>query len=154
VTLTYAEVGASLAPEHPAGYAHLDVRRRVGGADRFDALAEHVLAWGLQRGAGLRVPSEPVTLDADVVLRLGPVRIPVRVVRLVEEDGRRGFAYGTLAGHPERGEEAFLAERDADGTWVRVRAFSRPARWYSRLGGSATGLAQRVMTERYLRSAS
>jgi uncharacterized protein (UPF0548 family) len=150
--LTYAEVGATLAPGLPDGYAHLDVRRRVGPASRFDALGEHVLAWGLQRGAGLRVPSSAVVLDADVTLRLGPLRIPVRVVRVVDEPDRRGFAYGTLPGHPERGEEAFLAERDAEGTWLRIRAFSRPATWYARLGGPATALAQRVFTERYLRS--
>ncbi|HEV8560641.1 MAG TPA: DUF1990 family protein [Actinophytocola sp.] len=41
---------------------------------------------------------------------------PGRVVHVVEEEHRRGFAYGTLPGHPECGEEAFLLERHADGT--------------------------------------
>jgi uncharacterized protein (UPF0548 family) len=152
-TLTYAEVGATLldAPL-PTGYGHLDVRRRVGGADRFDALSAYVLAWGLHRGAGLRVPPVAVTEGLEATLRLGPVRISVRVVGVVDEPERCGFAYGTLPGHPESGEEAVLAERDADGTWVRVRAFSRPARLYSRLGGPATRLAQRIVTERYLRA--
>ncbi len=88
-----------------------------------------------------------------VELRLGPVRIPVRIVRVVDEPDRRGFVYGTLPGHPEVGEEAFLAERDAAGTWVHVRAFSRPGRWYARLGGPVTRLAQARMTERYVRAA-
>ncbi|QIG43135.1 DUF1990 family protein [Nocardioides anomalus] len=59
----------------------------------------------------------------------------------------------TLSGHPEVGEEAFLAERDADGTWVHVRAISRPGTWYARLGGPAGRFAQRLVTERYLRAA-
>ena len=39
-----------------------------------------------------------------------PRRIPARVVYVVDEPARRGFAYGTLHGHPESGEEAFLVE--------------------------------------------
>lgn len=150
--LTYPEVGATLAESLPAGYGHLDVRRRVGSGDDFDRLATAVLGWGLQRGAGLRVPDEPVALDTDVTLHLGPLPVPVRVVRVLDEPDRRGFVYGTLPGHPERGEEAFLAERDAEGTWVHVRAFSRPATLLARLGGPVTGVAQRLITERYLRA--
>lgn len=152
--LTYAEVGATLAAELPAGYHHLDERRRLGGREVFDAAADFVLGWGLQREAGLRVPtSAPVAEGLDVRLRLGPLAVPVRVVRVVDERDRRGFVYGTLPGHPETGEEAFLVERDADGTWLRVRAFSRPARWYSRLGGPVTSWMQRRYTERYLAAA-
>ena len=40
-----------------------------------------------------------------------------------------GFGYGTLPGHPERGEEAFVVGRDdADGVWFEVpRSAARPA---------------------------
>jgi uncharacterized protein (UPF0548 family) len=149
--LTYAEVGATLGAELPAGYHHLDERRRLGGPEVFGTVGDFVLGWGLQRDAGLRVPtSEPVSEGLDVRLRLGPITVPVRVVRVLAEPDRRGFVYGTLPGHPEAGEEAFLVERDAGGTWLRVRAFSRPARWYSRLGGPVTSWTQRRYTERYL----
>lgn len=151
--LTYAEVGATLAPALPAGYHHLDVRRRVGSAEVFDALGDFVLGWGIQRQAGLRVPSEGVAEGASVTLRLGPVPIPVRIVRVVDEPERRGFVYGTRRGHPECGEEAFLAERDADGTWMHVRAFSRQGTWWSRLGAPLSAVVQRRYTERYLRAA-
>jgi uncharacterized protein (UPF0548 family) len=149
--LTYPEVGASLAPALPVGYHHVDVRRRVGAS--LDELGDFILGWGLQRGAGLSVPSAPVTLGLETRLRLGPVPVPVRVVAVVAEPERRGFAYGTLPGHPEVGEEAFLAERDGEGTWVRVRAFSRPGTWYSRLGGPVARLVQARVTERYVRAA-
>ena len=42
---------------------------------------------------------------------------------------RFGFAYGTLPGHAESGEERFLIEwdQDEDGVWFDILAFSRPA---------------------------
>ncbi|WP_395640122.1 DUF1990 family protein [Pseudolysinimonas sp.] len=55
------------------------------------------------------------------------LRIPVRIVYLVDEPTRRGFAYGTLPGHPESGEEAFIVERrDDDSVWLTIRVLSRP----------------------------
>lgn len=48
---------------------------------------------------------------------------------------RFGFAYGTVAGHPETGEERFLVEhRLADDTvWYDLLAFSRPNHFLSLL---------------------
>lgn len=47
-----------------------------------------------------------------------------------------GFAYGTLPGHPERGEERFLIEwnRADDSVWYDLTAVSQPAHWLARLG--------------------
>ena len=79
--------------------------------------------------------------------------MPVRVVRVVDEPGRRGFAYGTLPGHPERGEESFVVQLADDGTvFFHLRAFSRPARWFTRLGDPVSRRAQTMIAERYLRS--
>lgn len=56
------------------------------------------------------------------------VRVPVRVVYVIDEPNRRGFGTGTLPGHPLDGEEAFIVERrDDDSVWLTIRAFSRPA---------------------------
>ena len=73
------------------------------------------------------------------------------MVYVVDEPDRAGFAYGTLPGHPESGEELFAVELRTDGSVVAtIYAFSRPARWYTRLGGPVARLAQRLMTRRYL----
>ena len=58
-----------------------------------------------------------------------------RVVSVVDEPNRFGFAYGTLPGHAECGEELFLVEKTEDGA-VRyiIKAFSRPRIWMARLG--------------------
>jgi hypothetical protein len=49
---------------------------------------------------------------------------------------RFGFAYGTLADHPERGEERFVVEWHEwdDSVWYDLCAVSRPAHWLARLG--------------------
>jgi hypothetical protein len=45
---------------------------------------------------------------------------------------RTRWAYGTLASHPECGEEVFVVERTRDGTvWLTVSAFSRGAKWHA-----------------------
>jgi uncharacterized protein (UPF0548 family) len=68
----------------------------------------------------------------------------------VDEPRRVGFAYGTLPGHPESGEEAFVIEHVQDDDVVlHITAFSRPATWYARLGGPAARAAQDLITRRY-----
>jgi uncharacterized protein (UPF0548 family) len=49
---------------------------------------------------------------------------------------RFGFAYGTLRGHPERGEERFLVERNEsdDSVWYDLLPVSQPAHWLARWG--------------------
>jgi len=57
-----------------------------------------------------------------------------RIVYVIDEPDRLGFAYGTLPGHVEKGEELFLVERGDDGVVrYRIRAFSRPRQFLVRL---------------------
>jgi uncharacterized protein (UPF0548 family) len=98
-----------------------------------------------------------VEVGAVAEQRLGPpvvgVLAPVRVVYVVEEPRRRGFAYGTLPGHPEIGEERFLVEHRNDGSVVAsVVAFSRPGRLLTRLGGPLSWAVQSAVVGRYLRA--
>jgi uncharacterized protein (UPF0548 family) len=160
--MTYPEVGATRdeGAALPAGYRHVRRRLRVG-RDRsaFDALVAGMRTWGIHRGAGLGVREEgPPALGRDFAsgLGVGPLRLwsPCRIVWLADEPDRYGYGFGTLPGHPERGEEAMLAELDADGdVWFTVRAFSRPVAWYARLGGPVANLAQDWVTDRYVAAA-
>lgn len=66
-------------------------------------------------------------------------------------NGRQtGFAYGTLPGHPERGEEAFVVERAGIAATFSIVAFSRPAALAARLGGPIARGVQRRVTRAYL----
>jgi uncharacterized protein (UPF0548 family) len=68
---------------------------------------------------------------------------------VVSEPGRCGFAYGTLPGHPESGEEAFLLEQHDDGTVTfAVTAFSRPATALARAAGPLGRAIQSHLTSR------
>lgn len=117
------------------------------------------MAWRLHERAGLMVLASTPVVRADAIvlltLALGPLRIaaPCRVVYVLDEDRTKGFGYGTLAGHPESGEEAFVVHRHEDDTVsITVTAFSRPARWYSMLGAPLTRRFQDRIVDSYLRA--
>jgi uncharacterized protein (UPF0548 family) len=155
--LTYTEVGATAAGELPPGYDHLHAERQIGtGQERFEKAADAVMHWGMQRGAGLRVraSSDVVVVSAVVLVKMGFLPAPCRVVYVVDEPDMRGFGYGTLPGHPESGEERFLVRRDPNtsAVFAEVSAFSRPATWWSKAGGPVVSVAQRVIAQRYLRA--
>ena len=155
--LTYPDVGATATSPLPAGYGHLEVSAQIGtGRDRFEQAADAVMHWGMQRGAGLKVQaSSDAVAESSVVVvtMLGVLRAPCRVVYVVDEPDVRGFAYGTLPGHPESGEERFVVRYDPDSSavYAEVSAFSRPGTWWSKLGRPVTAVAQRVIAKRYLR---
>ena len=103
-----------------------------------------VVSGGCGRGADYRLTA-----------RVGPVTVrePVRVVAVVDEPARCGFTYGTLAGHPVSGEEAFIVHRAPDGrVWFTLRSLTRPARGLWRVAFPALLVAQAGYRRRYLRA--
>lgn len=123
------------ASGYPPGYEHIRESRVIGhGTSAIETAADQLLRWELHRGSGLAVATTALRVvpDAEVLLGFGVgalrLAIPCRVVYLVEEPARRGFAYGTLTGHPESGEELFVVALGNDGqVTTEVTAFSRPA---------------------------
>jgi uncharacterized protein (UPF0548 family) len=154
---TYEAVGHTAVG--PVAGFHWLARSAVLQRRDFEGAAEDLFSWQLQARSGLRVyashtPVEPGSL---VVMRLGPgrlaLRIPCRVVYVVDEPDRRGFAYGTLPGHPVVGEERFALNRLGDGRLeLTISAFSRPASKLAKLGGPVGRLGQDAMLRRYLRA--
>lgn len=125
----------------------------------FDAAARDLFEWRVHSRSGLRVQASdtPLRQDTVVLMRLGPgalsLKIPCRVLDVVDEDRRRGFTYGTLPGHPEASEEQFLLEHLDDGRiLLTISAYSRPASTLAKFGGPLSRAAQSVMTQRYLQA--
>ncbi|MCY0904072.1 DUF1990 family protein [Arthrobacter sp. H14-L1] len=139
----------------------------------YERLAEGILSWEIQRGAGLAVRGPDRAVPGARVISgfgLGDLRLPVpcqvvwaqEPVATVDPDEQcgpargemAGFGYGTLPGHPASGEEAFIARFGEDGA-VRfdVLAFSKPAGLIFRLAAPVTTLSQRLITQRYLHAA-
>ncbi|WP_067472437.1 DUF1990 family protein [Nocardia amamiensis] len=155
---TYREVGATKGVL-PEGYHRFRLRRPIGrGRALFEHVGAEILAYRMQKGTGIFQYADTPTAEpgSAITVRLGagPVAItaPCRVVYVLDEPDRRGFAYGTLPGHPEAGEELFAVEYDSGDETVYglVIAFSRPAAWYTRLGGPAVRLIQRFVAGKYI----
>jgi uncharacterized protein (UPF0548 family) len=152
----YEPVGAT-AHEVPHGYesfsrSQLLVRRDYASA------AEDLMAWRVHEQAGLTVAASRMRVEEGtvVLLRLGlgalAVRAPCRVVYVLDEPRRKGFAYGTLPGHPEAGEELFLLEQSGDDQLTfTITAFSRHVSALAKIGGRLTRRVQQAVTSRYLR---
>lgn len=156
--LGYPGVGAT-GKSHahcPAGFRTLRVSSRVGRGDaEFAVAADAVMTWRLHRTAGVRFGTDAVRaapgVEVVVGLGVGALRThaPCRVVWTVEEERRTGWAYGTLPGHPVRGEEAFVVVHDEDGTvLLEVLAFSLPASWLTVAAGPLLPVFQRWYARR------
>ncbi|CAM5638569.1 hypothetical protein SAVIM338S_06213 [Streptomyces avidinii] len=161
-TFNYPERGATARRPLPAGYHLTHHRARIGsGLAAFAAAGDAVTTFRAHRASGMLVEAaasqgRPVRPGDRVVVGIGagPLRIdaPCEVIWTAYEPRRTGFAYGTLAGHPERGEESFVVDLDADGSvWFEVNAFSRPASWYTRLAGPVVPFLQQRYARRLAR---
>jgi len=157
---TYSEMGATRGTL-PAGARHLEQRRTLGhGRALFDRTATEILGFGIQRRTGILhyVSTPTAEPGTDITVRLGWRRLGIsassRVVYVLNEANRRGFAYGTLPGHPLSGEELFAVEYDSSTDTVQgvVTSFSRANTWFTALGGISVRWLQHAMARHYLRA--
>jgi uncharacterized protein (UPF0548 family) len=126
--VTYPHVGSTSPSASMGGGTTSASGRRVRthrlalgrGSAPFSAAIEGLRAWVEHAGIHARVvpvrPPIEVGTSLLVILGVGPVHlaVPDRIVAVIDEPNRFGFAYGTLPGHPERGEESFVIDRAAD----------------------------------------
>lgn len=141
---TYSAVGAT-ATVPPPGYVVDHTRIKLGdGEETFEAAKSALLCWQHFRlGWVEALPTETPIEAGEVVAVMGRVfglwwLNACRIVYVVDEVGsmvRFGFAYGTLPGHGESGEERFVIEWDRanDCVWYDILAFSRPNYFMTRL---------------------
>lgn len=152
---TYPEVGATRGDGPlPSGYHHLRRRMRVGaGEAAFHTAADAVLDWRMHEGMHVHPQADHARAEvgAKVWLHLGLaprliiLRAPCEVVWALDEPRRKGFAYGTLLWHPERGEEAFIVDwDDDDSVWLTIKAFSNGGRWYTKAAGPLVPVFQNI----------
>ncbi|WP_326673751.1 DUF1990 family protein [Streptomyces sp. NBC_01257] len=155
-SLSYPETGATRLGPLPDGYHHLHHRTRVGrGRADFEAAGAAITDFRMHRLSGARVRASAPRAEPGAAVRValgaGPFRFtaPCQVIWAEYGPERIGFAYGTLTRHPECGEECFVAELADDGTVsFTVLAFSRHARWYTRIAGPFVPVAQRWYARR------
>lgn len=155
---TYDHVGSTLDPDRYGDTAMRSHRLDIGyGPDAFVAARRALQSWVPQRGLGASIEplDQPVELGATViiVLRWGPVTVlaPDRIVAVLDEPRRFAFAYGTLPGHPERGEESFTVEHLAsDVVRVIIRVQAKAGTAPARAAAPLVRRLQGVALQRYL----
>jgi uncharacterized protein (UPF0548 family) len=156
--LTYEEVGHTRYPDLPAGYRHDRLSLLIGHEEvSWEHACDAIRGWRAHSHAGVTITPAGAPIEEGVTVmasrRLGPLTLlaPCRVVYRTDEPYRFGFAYGTLPGHPEQGEEAFHVLRHDDGTvTAEIVAFSRPYDLSTRLAGPVAREIQKIVTRRYL----
>jgi uncharacterized protein (UPF0548 family) len=152
---TYEDVGASLIGA-PEGFDRDHNREYLGhGAETFAAACEAIRAWTmfpppLARVEPPRVPIEKDAMAGVLIRAFGLWWLnAARIAYVVDEPRRYGFAYGTLPGHVESGEERFLVEwLEDDSVWYDLAAFSRPRHWMTRVAYPLTRMLQRRFARR------
>jgi uncharacterized protein (UPF0548 family) len=158
--LTYSDIGATLAGKRPEGFHHDHYEAVLGsGTEKYQRAVTGLKTWQAHRLPGMRVfpHNEEIRTGATVVVTVGTTIVslaaPCRIVSVFDGQTRWGFAYGTLPGHPEEGEEAFVVSISPDQT-VRfeIEAFSRPGDLLVRLSGPIGRGIQSGGTGGYLRA--
>ncbi|HYQ83976.1 MAG TPA: DUF1990 domain-containing protein, partial [Rubrobacter sp.] len=143
---SYPDVGAT-RDGAPPGYPVNQLRGRLGARlETYARAAGALWSWKTYETGWTKLcwPDAPIT-EGTVVGVLGRhfglwSLNACRIVYVIEEEAsplrRYGFAFGTLPGHVERGEERFTVEWDRadDSVFYEVFAFARPAHPLARVG--------------------
>jgi uncharacterized protein (UPF0548 family) len=141
---SYAEVGATRDLIRPAGFLNYDHNRvELGrGAATWERAKNAIRTWKMFDLALTQIFWTNTALIVGknigvVAHHLGFHSLnATRIVYVIDEPRRFGFAYGTLQQHAESGEERFLVEWDeaTDVVTYDLYAFSRPRAVLARLG--------------------
>jgi uncharacterized protein (UPF0548 family) len=139
---SYPFVGAT-RDTPPAGY-NIDHNRQLLGRNRndFEKAKAAIENWKMFEVPGLELihTDTPIEPDRNVALlahHLGFWSLnSCRIVYVIDEGNRFGFAYGTLTAHVETGEERFMVEfhPESGEVWYDILAFSRPGHILVKLG--------------------
>jgi uncharacterized protein (UPF0548 family) len=155
---TYQDIGATIKGIRPSGFRHDHYEADIGrGAAAYERAVAGLRQWKAHtaRGIGVYPEGVEICMGATVIVMLGTSALalaaPCRIVGIIDEADRWGFAYGTLPGHPEQGEERFVVSRSTDeAVRFEITAFSRPGDRLTRLSGPIARTIQKKGTESYL----
>jgi uncharacterized protein (UPF0548 family) len=153
---SYQEIGTTVDGHCPSGYNVDHNRICLGhGGDVFERACRSLDMWKMFELGWVELlhPAEPVAPGQTVLIiarAFGLYSLSAsRVIAMIDDESghlrRRGFSYGTLQHHVERGEERFSVEyrHDDHSVWYDILAFSVPQHPLARLGYPISRAAQR-----------
>jgi len=150
-SFSYAEV-SSTRGNMPSGYNIDHDRIALGaGKDAFDRAVSALRSWTMFNVGWARLlpPDTPIEAGRTVAVALKHFgfwsKNALRIVYVIEEGRRAGFAYGTLQQHAECGEERFSVEwnPEDDLVFYDILAFSRPKQWQARIANPLARMLQK-----------
>jgi len=152
---SYKEVSASKTAV-PEGYPVNHYRAQIGtGKAAFERAKNAIENWTMYKTGWTQIypPDAPVETGGVVCVIVNHGFCwslnPCRIIYVLEERGaveQFGFAFGTLPGHSEEGEERFTVEwrrGEDDSVWYELLAFARPHHILARIGSPLVSLTQR-----------
>jgi uncharacterized protein (UPF0548 family) len=159
---SYAEVGCTRS-EPPRGYIIDHNRVQLGkGAETYERAVAALKEWKQFDLDWVHIEPPGISIMADAIATICTRHFgfwalnACRVVYVIREEKpvrKFGFAYGTLLGHAERGEERFTIEWHADDSvWFDILAYSRPGKLLVFLGFPLARLLQKRFAKQSLRN--
>lgn len=138
---TYTQHGATATAVPVSGFDNDSHRVKIGhGNHDFENAKAAIRDWKMfPSGWTIILPQQaPITEGTTIAMYAKAFglwwRNSCRIVYVIDQPNRFGFAYGTLPGHIETGEELFLVEKDENGDiWYQIKAFSRPRHLLAKL---------------------
>ena len=153
-SFSYENVGLSLTGS-PTGY-NVDHNRISIGSDvqDFELAKAAIKNWKMFDFPWVQLcwSNTPIEVGRTVAIVVGHFGFwsmsAARIVYVIDEPNRFGFAYGTLTDHVESGEERFSVELDrtTGEVWYDLFAFSRPAHPLAKLGLPVSRYLQKSFT--------
>lgn len=150
-TFSYTDVGATRG-ETPSGFNVDHNRVMIGrGPDDFEKAKDAIRSWKMFDFDWVKLVRNDTPIEegrnvAMIVRHFGFYSMSsARIVYVIDEPCRFGFAYGTLAEHVEMGEERFSVEFDPETgeVWYDLLAFSQPNALFAKLGYPVSRYLQR-----------
>ena len=149
--VTYSGIGSTQGTP-PSGYVVDHTRAKLSeGEAAFQTAQAALRNWshfqlGWVQPCWPDTPIEPNQTVAILVRAFGLWSLNAcRILYVVQEADKFGFAYGTLPEHAESGEERFIVEWDQsdDSVWYDILAFSRPNQFLTRIAYPVTRRLQK-----------
>lgn len=139
---SYPEVGKTRQGDKVSGYDNdYNVQVLGQGEAVWEAARQAIRVWRMFPDGWTRIWPETIPIrEQELVVMQARVFgwwwiNSFRIVYTLDTADAFGFAYGTLPGHVEMGEELFMVEKLPDGTVQYViKAFSKPRFWLTRIG--------------------
>ena len=138
---SYPDVGATRGTL-PGGYTVDHNRVRLGRGDQvFRQAVASLRLWQMFKLGWVELFQPGTQIDAGATVAVLVHHFgfwslnACRIVYVIDEERRFGFAYGTLQDHAEEGEERFSLQwvAEDDSVVYDILAFSKPRKWPARL---------------------